>query len=91
MFNNINSITYDADIIDDYLCIDADMSSHSSMSLRITARVSAPGLTTQTFNASKTGTYLSLYEEIPAVEGKTYTIVLTFNAGGETHTETIRV
>lgn len=90
-FQNINVASCSADIIDGYLCFDAELQAHSSMSLRITARVSAPGLTTQTFNASKTGTYLSLYEEIPAVDNKTYTITFTYNAGGETHTESIRV
>ena len=91
LWNNLNYATCTADIIDGYLCIDAELQSYSSMLLRITARVSAPGMTTETFTASKTGTYLSFYEEMPADEDLTYTITFTYNAGGETHTESIRV
>ena len=90
-WTNISAASCDAEIIDGYLCIDADMDTYEVMSLRITFTVSAPGLSTRTFTASETDDYISLYEEIPAVEGKTYTIAITYKAGTETHTETLRV
>jgi len=90
-FQNINMATYAADIIDGYLCMDAELQSHSSMALKITVRVSAPGMTARTFTESGTGTYLSFYEEMPADEDVTYTLTFTYNAGGEIHNEIIRV
>ncbi|MBR6736132.1 MAG: hypothetical protein IKL92_04640 [Oscillospiraceae bacterium] len=61
------------------------------MSLKITVKVSADGLTTRTFTETGTGDYISLYEEVPAVADKTYTVTFTYKAGTETHTETVRV
>lgn len=90
-WDNISSATCAADIIDGYLCIDATMRTYDVMSLRITFTVSAPGITTKTFTTSKTDDYISLYEEIPAVANKTYTVAITYEAGTESHTETIRV
>ena len=90
-FQNINAATYAADIIDGYLCFDAQLQSHSSMALKITVRVSAPGMTARTFTESGTGTYISLYEEILADEDVTYTLTFTYNAGGEIHNEIISV
>jgi len=90
-FTNINYASCDADVIDGYLCVDATLSSHSDMSLKITVKISAPGLTTRTFTETGTGDYISLYEEIPAVEYTQYTVEFTYKAGTETHTETIRL
>jgi len=90
-WTNINYTYCDADIIDGYICIGAELSSHSDMSLKITAKISADGLTTRTFTETGTGDYISLYEEVPAVENKIYTVEFTYKAGTETHTETVRV
>ena len=90
-WDNISSATCAADIIDGYLCIDATMRTYEVMSLKITFTISAPGITTRTYSTTDTDDYLSFYKEIPAVEGKTYTIAITDKAGSESHTETLRV
>lgn len=90
-WTNINYISRDAEVIDGYLCVDAGLSSHYDMDLKITVKISAPGLTTRTFTETGTGDYISLYEEIPAVEYTQYTVQFTYKAGTETHTETIRL
>ncbi len=91
LWTNINSATCAADIIDGYLCIDATMQTYSVMSLKITFTVSAPGISTRTYSTTATDDYLSFYKEIPADEDLTYTVVITYKAGTETHTETLRV
>lgn len=90
-FTNINYASRDAQVIDGYLCVDAELSSHSVMDLKITIKISSPGLTTRTFTATATDDYVDLYREIPAVEDAYYTVVFTYKAGTETHTETVRL
>lgn len=90
-WTNINYASCDADVIDGYLCVGAELSSHSVMDLKITIKISAEGLTTRTFTATGTDDYIDLYREIVAVEDTIYTVAFTYKAGTETHTETVRV
>lgn len=69
--------------------VNADMTTHSRLSLSLTVKVYAEGTLENTFKETATGKYIELYEDYNFESGVRYKITCTFKAGSESTTRTI--